>query len=318
MGDPNRVGGTTGGASRTWALTPMFAVARRLRLGVRLVMLAVVLLIPTGVLAQAFLSATNSQIGFARQERDGVAVLTPALVALSQTVAGEQVDLTELTSVVHDHPDLKLDDALTAVTAAEGTADTAAGRASLGSALADFLTATGNNSNLILDPDLDSFYVMDSLVVQLPTALVSGAQAAIGPQQDTAAANVADQAVLAGSVAGAAAALSADADTALENTEMQGLEPQLADLRKAAEAATALQNQLSSTLDHPAAADPSALGVAAEAAVTPTAAALDALLEARIGRQAQQQQRIVAVTVVNPTQRSSILGYDPERSFTKK
>jgi hypothetical protein len=38
------------------------------------------------------------------------------------------------------------------------------------------ITAVGDNSNLILDPDLDSFYVMDALVVQVPKALLMAAQ----------------------------------------------------------------------------------------------------------------------------------------------
>ena len=67
--------------------------------------------------------------------------------------------------------------------------------------MAALITATGDNSNLILDPDLDSFYVMDSLVVQLPSTLVAAAEAATGPEQSRAEANVADQAVLAGGLA---------------------------------------------------------------------------------------------------------------------
>lgn len=280
-------------------LAPMLAVARRLRLGVRLGVLAALLLVPTGLLAQAFLSTTNSQIGFAQKERDGVAVLRPALNALTQTVAGKDVDLNELATAVRDRPDLGLDESLAAASSARTSATTATGRASLAEALAKLITAVGNNSNLILDPDLDSFYVMDSLVVQLPAALVSGSQAAIGPQGDNAADNVAAQAVLAGSIANAAASLNSDADTALKNTSMPDLESQLTGLRRTADTAQALQNQLSSTLDHPAATDPRALAVAAEAAVAPASTCLDALLEARVGQRNHQQQQIVTITAAS-------------------
>ncbi len=280
-------------------LAPMVAVARRLRLGVRLVALAVVLLIPTAVLAQAFISATNAQISFAAQERDGVAVVAPALSALAQTVAGEKVDLGPLTAAAKARPGLGLDQALAAVTSAQASASTPAGRVGLATALAGLITAAGNSSNLILDPDLDSFYVMDSLVVQLPNALVDGAQAAVGPTSGTAASNVAAQAVLAGGLASAAAGLASDADTAAKNTAMPGLQSKLAALKQAAGATTALQTTLASTLSRPTAADPRALARAASAAVTPTAGQLDALLQARIGRQSSEQQRILGITAAS-------------------
>ena len=87
-------------------LAPMTAMARRLRLGGRMIALSVVLLIPTGVLGQAFLSTTNGQISFAQRERDGVPSLRPALTMLAQVVAGQQVDLGALTAAVQAHPDL--------------------------------------------------------------------------------------------------------------------------------------------------------------------------------------------------------------------
>ena len=35
------------------------------------------------------------------------------------------------------------------------------------------ITQAGNTSNLILDPDLDSFYVMDALIVKTPALIDS-------------------------------------------------------------------------------------------------------------------------------------------------
>lgn len=40
-----------------------------------------------------------------------------------------------------------------------------------------FINTIGNNSNLILDPDVDSYYVMDSAVIQLPQVLTTVAKA---------------------------------------------------------------------------------------------------------------------------------------------
>ncbi len=279
-------------------LSPMVAVARRLRLTARLVVLAVVLLIPTGVLGQAFLSTTNGQITFAQQEREGVAVLEPALAALAAAASGEPVDLSAVEKAVAAHPGLGLDEQLSAVTALSGS-ESPAEIAALATALDDLISAAGDSSNLILDPDLDSFYVMDSLVVQLPTVLVTAAQGAVGPHGESAAADVADQAVLAGGLASAASALTSDLDTAVATTSMSDLETRLATMRDTATAADELQQTLAATLADPAAADPAALGAAAAEAAAPGTAALDALLQARIDGFSGQQRLILAIGVVS-------------------
>ena len=50
-------------------------------------------------------------------------------------------------------------------------------RERFGQGLADLLTTTGNNSNLILDPDMDSYYTMDTAVTQLPLVVLNMGQA---------------------------------------------------------------------------------------------------------------------------------------------
>jgi methyl-accepting chemotaxis protein len=277
-------------------LAPALAVAGRLRLGARLVLLAVVLLVPTGVLSAAFVSTTSSQIGFASLEREGVAVVGPALDVLAHVVGGGPVDVSGLTSAVQAHPDLRLGQAMSKVTAAQSGAGTPAGTAALGGAVADLVTSAGNNSNLILDPDLDSFYVMDALVVQLPAALTTAAQAAAPPSGETPAARVAAQAVLAGGLARAAASITSDADTAVKNTRLGDLAARLDGLRSAAAAANTLQGRLSATLSNPAAADPKQLADAALAGTPGSVAALDALLAARTDHQTARQRLILGVT----------------------
>ena len=129
------------------------------------------------------------------------------------------------------------------MTDAAAKADTPAGKADLATALNALITEAGNNSNLILDPDLDSFYVMDALVVQLPNALVTAAQAEVPTQADTANARVAEHALLAGSLSSRAGALSGDADTAVANTERAQLETELGALAAASEAADTLHTR---------------------------------------------------------------------------
>jgi hypothetical protein len=105
----------------------------------------------------------------------------PALTALASTVAGRRADLSALHTEASAHPELQLHNQWEAVATADdalhGGAGTPATRVVLAAALANLITQVGNTSNLILDPDLDSFYVMDTLVVQVPRSLVAAAAA---------------------------------------------------------------------------------------------------------------------------------------------
>jgi methyl-accepting chemotaxis protein len=216
---------------------------------------------------------------------------------LARVVAGGPVDLGGLTAAVQAHPDLGLGQELGKVTSAQSRASGPAGAAALAGALTDLITAAGNNSNLILDPDLDSFYVMDALVVQLPSALGTAAQAAVPPQAATPAARVAAQAVLAGGLARAASSITSDADTAVKNTALGDLASQRGGLRSVAAAANVFQGKLSATLSTPTAGDPRPLAAAADTAIPAGVGALDVLLAARIGREAGQQRLILGVTI---------------------
>jgi hypothetical protein len=71
----------------------------------------------------------------------------------------------------------------------------------------------GNNSNLILDPDLDSFYVRDGAVVQVPKALLAAVRAA-APGALTGNDLIAAQAINAGVLSDTASALKNDVSTA--------------------------------------------------------------------------------------------------------
>ncbi|MBZ5733473.1 methyl-accepting chemotaxis protein [Nocardioides sp. TRM66260-LWL] len=278
-------------------LSPATAVVRRLRLTLRLVVLAVVLLVPTGVLGQAFLTTTNGQIAFASNERAGVEVLRPALLAMAQATAQQPVDLEPLRAAVAAHPELGLDEALTAVTGL-ASADTPAARVELAKALGALISTAGNSSQLILDPDLDSFYVMDALVVQMPLALTTAAEAAVGPGAKPQTKAVADQALIAGGLVHASEALNSDVTTAVASTHAAGLEGRLAPVSDVAAAVNTLQTRLTDTLGKPAAADPKPVAAAATTAVPAAADALDALLQARIDGFVAQQHRVLLIGVV--------------------
>lgn len=275
---------------------PAVAVVQRLRLTLRLVLLAVVLLVPTGILGHAFLSTTNGQIAFGHNEQAGVVVVRPALLAMAQNAAGEKVDLGPLRKAVKANPELKLGKQLAAVNELKSS-DTPAERTQLATALAALITEAGNTSQLILDPDLDSFYVMDILIVQLPSALTIATQATIQPVTAPLSKAVADQALLAGAMARAGGALTSDIKTSLANTSDDGLAPQLAPMADTAKGVNALQSELTRTLDSPAAADPSAVAEAATQAIPAAAKGLDDLLQTRVDGFVGEQQLVLLISI---------------------
>src|SRR3954468_18279652 len=90
-------------------------VLSRLRMRARLGLLVAVLVVPTVVVTWSFAGVMRSQVDFSAHERDGVVVLTPALAALTATVAGDAPDLAALHSAVKAEPDLALAEAVAAV-----------------------------------------------------------------------------------------------------------------------------------------------------------------------------------------------------------
>lgn len=279
-----------------WLLRPALALTARLRTSARLVVLVAALLVPSVFAAASFASSIGGQIAFAASERDGVVVLRPALDVLSDTVAGRPLDLAPLTAAVAAHPQLGLRSQLADVTAAAPAATDPAGRVALATALVALVTELGNTSKLILDPDLDSFYVMDAAVVQLPKALLTAAAAAAPGVGDTVEARVAVRAVMAGTLAGSAAGLTSDRDTAVRSTATPGLRGRLDGLGATAAAASALAGRLTADLTHDAPADPT--GVARPHPSGAALDALDGLLVRRTAALSGQRDRTLATTAV--------------------
>ena len=270
-------------------LKPVLALTGRLRTSARLAVLTAVLLVPGVVATWAFAAVIGGQVAFTNAERAGVQALIPTLTALTAP-ASPGADVTPLRTVAAQHPELDLTKAIDAVEAAQSDV------ATRDSALIDLVTAIGNNSNLILDPDLDSFYVMDAQVVQLPKAVLAAVKAA-APAKGTSSDLVAAQALRAGELAGAAAAIRSDLATAAQHTAEPQLATRLASLEALANAVDTLGKSLSTTLDHPAAADPQAVLTAAAAAVGPVTQALDTLLAARVDGLTRERDLTLAVTV---------------------
>ena len=291
-------------ARRPALLAPVDGLLSRLPTGARLAALVALLLVPAIFVNVAYFQTITGQVNFSRAERDGVVVLRPALTAMATTVSGKAPDLAAVGSAVAAQPGLGLDKQWQAVQQADrargstGAGDPAAARTALVGALADLVTEAGNTSNLILDPDLDSFYVMDTLVVQIPRVLLTAAQAGSPDPLASRTDRVATQAVRAGTLAGAVEAVASDAKTAAANTTDTALADRLKALAPLTATGSDLANRLTSTLATPAAADPAALGSAAISALPDLVAALDGLLTTRIERLSHDRLLTLSISLV--------------------
>jgi methyl-accepting chemotaxis protein len=272
-------------------LQPVLLAADRMRTSLRLAALVLVLMVPGIGATWAYTSEVNGKIAFSALERQGTDVIRPALLALADTVAGRAPDLAAVREAAGRRADLKL------ATAVGKLPATVTDRVAAAEAIAGLITEVGNTSNLILDPDLDSFYVMDAQIVQLPKALVAAAHAAAA---DTSGGRdaVAAQAVLAGTLSGSADSLRTDLSTALDNTAMAGLAPRLAPVTAAADALAALAKALTDGLDRPGPVDATAAAAAVRAAVGPVVDVLNDLLGARIGGFTSQRLAILALAAI--------------------
>jgi methyl-accepting chemotaxis protein len=271
-------------------LRPVLLAADRMRTSVRLAVLVLVLMVPGVGATYAYTAEVNSKIAFSTLERDGTEAVRPALLALADAVAGRTPDLKAVRQAAGRFPRLELDRAVAAVPSA------ATDRVAAATALAALITEAGNTSNLILDPDLDSFYVMDAQIVQLPKALVAAAQAA-DASRGTGREAVAAQAVLAGELSGAADSLRTDIRTAVKNTGRAGLDARLTPLSRAADALAALSKTLTDSLDSPGPVDAVPAADAVRAAVDPVVDALNDLLGVRIDGFGSERLAILALAV---------------------
>ncbi|GLY97739.1 methyl-accepting chemotaxis protein [Actinoplanes sp. NBRC 103695] len=267
-------------------LRPVLLAADKMRTSLRLGALVLVLMVPGAVATWAYTAEVNAKIQFSASEAEGTDVVEEALVAMADAVAGRTPDLGPVQAAMADHPDLKLTTRLPAAT----------DRAAVVAALGALVTETGNNSNLILDPDLDSFYVMDAQIVQLPKVLLAAYDAATAERADTSDA-VAAQAVRAGTLSGAADSLRTDIKTAVDTTARGGLQGELQTLGRAADAVGALADTLTGALENPGPADVTAAADAVKAAVPALVDALRGLLDTRIGGFTSGRVIVLVVTL---------------------
>jgi PAS domain S-box-containing protein len=191
--------GTTGGG---WGSTGGWS-RPGLRRQAGLLGLFLVFALPFGVILFLLLGELNSRIGFAEKERLGVRYLQPVRVLLQDLLQYRRLNnpdllpgrgfperLAERTAQVEadvaavDRVNAELGRTLEANTqweqcqkawaqlrqraSLEKSPATYDACTALISSVLDLVTQVGDSSNLILDPDLDSYYFMDAVVTRLP------------------------------------------------------------------------------------------------------------------------------------------------------
>jgi len=172
---------------------PRYEQGRR-RLPSRFIVTGLLFLLPLGVLLYDFQGEIGRGIQVARLERDGVAYSRPLSALLLDSVQSDS-DPSRLPAVASDMA--IMDEADSTYGQTLGTHDDwcqlqaewrrlnepdltmeqkRERQTHFEQGLADLLTTTGNTSNLILDPDMDSNYTMDTVIAQLPQIIISSGQ----------------------------------------------------------------------------------------------------------------------------------------------
>ncbi|WP_228017303.1 PP2C family protein-serine/threonine phosphatase [Synechocystis sp. LEGE 06083] len=169
-------------------LKPAVGLINRLHYPQKFALISVCFLLPLGLAIFLLLSEIQGQIQFAQLEQQGLAYLGP-LQQLQQTVLTEP--LTPLESShwqspvehleqVQDRWGQKLHTATDYVALEEALSTRRNNKETnpeeILQAIAVLRTKVGDQSNLILDPDLDSYYLMEALLLKLPQLQTDVAQ----------------------------------------------------------------------------------------------------------------------------------------------
>ena len=186
-------------------LNPAIAVMNRLKYPQKFALISLIFLLPLGLVMYFFYSEINASIEFSSKELDGTRYLRPLRqllehAALHQIAAhgDAQPEAAEREQLRRSHAAIEKDlEKLAEAEAALGKrlastsrheiivarwnlsrntlrrtqpAQFDAGHGRFVAAIRDQFTHVGNTSNLILDPDLDSYYLMDAILLKLPEA----------------------------------------------------------------------------------------------------------------------------------------------------
>lgn len=147
---------------------------RKSRVQIRLLVVVGLLLIPIGILGWLFVEQSQKDIAFADKEIRGVEFLEavmPILGSLSvgeTSVSAQQLETLKAAAVEHDEAMATAthsSEFLNALTIRPFRREVAIAKGR------NLIGRIGDQSNLILDPDLDSYYLMDVVLLRVPEIL---------------------------------------------------------------------------------------------------------------------------------------------------
>jgi len=255
---------------------PAAALLGRLRFAHKFAVVGLVLVLPLGFVTNAYVDLHQGQIEFSAKERQGVAYLAPLVDLIGEVVTARHLAVTSgpgrtagVAGAVArlDRVDGRLGTALDATSgwqaakgllqAAERSVDAAAAFAAYNRVTAHLLrliVQVGDRSNLTLDPDLDTYYLMDALQFRLPVLLDQAGRSVDRTLVDRGAAGDRDGPQVevsldSGVVASTLAAMDSGLSTALRNTRSAELRRVLpARLRAVDRAVGALLKELTAAV----------------------------------------------------------------------
>jgi methyl-accepting chemotaxis protein len=193
-------------------LKPAIAIIGRLRFGAKFALISALFLVPIAFLSWSLVSELNATIAFAEKERVGVAYNRAVLAMLQHVqhhrgLAGGLLngDKSFAPRVEAKQAEIALDiEAIEKLEAAHGAAlntakkwgeakgkwlelrsrlgamtgkDSYEAHTALSRTFLDFIAYVGDTSNLTLDPDIDSYYLMDTFIGKLPESAEAAGQA---------------------------------------------------------------------------------------------------------------------------------------------
>lgn len=177
---------------------------REIRIWQKLALMVALLAVPLGLVTYLYVGSQNRFVEFALKEQEGLALLRPAKTALTNMLdhrilsrlPGRASDAdaraSQVDRALNEMADLDAATHARFSQGAERSTDGLAARAKQAWAVArggpkadpdgakadaayaavrEYVALVGDTSNLILDPDLDSYYLMDSVLLKLPDGL---------------------------------------------------------------------------------------------------------------------------------------------------
>jgi methyl-accepting chemotaxis protein len=156
---------------------------KKLSVGFKLLVFGLVMVVPTLLLGKIFIDRVNSDIGFSQKELVGTVYVKAIWPLLESGVDFQNPNFNSKNMKQLSIVDTNIGEALgsrkhhqafvQAVDKISTSTDQKQATQSAVSALMALLSGVSQESNLILDPDLDSYFVMDVVTLRLPELLTS-------------------------------------------------------------------------------------------------------------------------------------------------